>query len=203
MRSQNDLAEAIAAAEFVPNDYFAELDLGAVFSKTQPVEVDLGCGDGSFIVEMAAQNPERNFLGIERLLGRVRSASHKIAHRRLTNARVIRIETSYAIRDLLQPKSIDRFHLMFPDPWPKRRHQNRRIVSRDFLESAHRALKSNGILRITTDQHEYAREIQRLVGETKLFSETPNDDEAIPSSAFQRRFADLGTQIHRLVLRRL
>lgn len=76
------------AVEIVPASYFAPLDLEAIYGRNAPIEVDLGCGDGSFLVEIAAANPARDFLGIERLLGRVRRAHRKITQRELTNARL-------------------------------------------------------------------------------------------------------------------
>src|ERR1700742_4255009 len=93
-KPQADLA---FAPEFVPESYFQALDLEPVFPRRAPLEVDLGCGDGSFLVALAKQNPQRNFLGFERLVGRVRSATRKIAHENLDNARVLRIESSYAV----------------------------------------------------------------------------------------------------------
>ncbi len=118
-----------ADLELIPEDYFAPLDLGQVFPRPGPLEVDLGCGDGRFLVALAERFPERNFLGIEKLAGRVEAACRKGARRGLPNVRVLRIETSYAIQYLLPPASVEVVHLLFPDPWPKERHQRRRIVT--------------------------------------------------------------------------
>src|SRR5438105_2896780 len=106
-----------ANTEIVPENFFAPLDLPAIYGRNAPLEVDLGCGDGAFLVALAEGNPERNFLGIERLAGRTSSARKKIARLGLTNARVLRSETSYVVRHLLPPDSAAVFHLLFPDPW--------------------------------------------------------------------------------------
>jgi tRNA (guanine-N7-)-methyltransferase len=189
------------AVEIVPASYFAPLDLEAIYGRNAPIEVDLGCGDGSFLVEIAAANPARDFLGIERLLGRVRRAHRKITQRELTNARVLRVETSYAVRQMLPADSVALFHLMFPDPWPKRRHWRRRVVTKDFLASIHRALAPHGVLRIATDQTDYFREIERLAGQSAQFviSSDPEPDRA--PSTFEKRFSQSG--IYRLVLRKV
>jgi tRNA (guanine-N7-)-methyltransferase len=76
---------------------FEPLDLRSIFGRRAPVEVDLGCGDGTFLAALAAENPDTDFLGIERLLGRVRSACRKIERNGLTNARILRFEISYAV----------------------------------------------------------------------------------------------------------
>ena len=86
-----ELTTTASSAEIVPANYFAPLDFEAIYGRRAPLEVDLGCGDGSFLTAAAAANPLRNFLGIERLLGRVRSACRKITRRELTNARILRL----------------------------------------------------------------------------------------------------------------
>ena len=187
--------------EIVPANYFAPLDLEAIYGRSAPIEVDLGCGDGSFLVEMAATNPDRDFLGIERLFQRVRKAYRKITARELTNARVLRIETSYAVRQMLPANSVALFHLMFPDPWPKRRHWRRRVVTEEFLTSIHRALAPRGLLRIATDQIGYFREIERLIGQSKQFVLSSEPEPSRPPSTFEERFSEY--EIYRLVLRKV
>jgi tRNA (guanine-N7-)-methyltransferase len=191
-----------AEIEFVPENYFQPLDLESVFRRSAPLEVDLGCGDGSFLAALAKQNPTHDFLGLERLRGRIRSACHKIARQKLDNARVLRVESSYAVAYLIPPDSISAFYLLFPDPWPKRRHQSRRLVNTEFLEAIARALVHNGFFVVATDDHAYFSEIQRLVDGTKKFVlETPNEF-SLPPTTFERHFRERGLEIHRLVLRK-
>src|SRR6266699_1733974 len=81
------------------------LELTKIFPKAQPVEVELGSGDGSFLVEYAGQHPEHNFIGVERLLGRIRKMERKGQRAGLTNLRAVRIESSYFLRYLLPAHS--------------------------------------------------------------------------------------------------
>jgi tRNA (guanine-N7-)-methyltransferase len=187
--------------ELIPETLFAPLDLLATFGREAPLHVDLGCGDGSFLCELASQNPDRNFLGVEKLAGRVVKACRKSA--RLTNVRVLNVENAYAVRYLLPEASAETFYLFFPDPWPKRRHHRRRIVTTDFLDSIHRALTADGILRIATDQSDYFNEIQRLVREHSGFTVVDAEETALPMTKFERRFASAGAPIHRLALRKV
>ena len=191
-----------AAIELVPANYFAPLDLATVFSRPAPLEVDLGCGDGSFLVAMAEKFPERNFLGIERMLGRVRSACGRAARQALSNVRVLRVETSYAVEYLLPPGSVVVAHLLFPDPWPKKRHQRRRIVTKDFLAAMHRLLASDGCFRLATDQADYFDAIRELVVGSTFIDEAAGPEEAFPLTTFERRFRANGAPIYRLVLRK-
>jgi tRNA (guanine-N7-)-methyltransferase len=181
----------------------APLDFDFLFGRSAPVEIDLGCGDGSFITLLARQKLERNFLGIERLVGRVRSTCRKAARENLSNLRVLRVEIAYAVRYLVPPQSVARFHLLFPDPWPKTRHHRRRIVTAEFLESIRNALVPGGILQIATDQADYFEQISRVTAiASGLVIEDPSFDAAHPVSTFEERFCQAGAKTYRLKLRK-
>src|SRR4249920_3512143 len=130
--------------DLVPELQVARLDVAELFGRSAPLHVDLGCGDGSFLCEMAQQFPKRNFLGIERLTKRVEKVRRKAE--KIENVRVLRADTLIAVRYVLPECSVEVFYLLFPDPWPKRRHQFRRIFTRDFLEAIAAALEQDGIL---------------------------------------------------------
>jgi tRNA (guanine-N7-)-methyltransferase len=189
--------------ELVPADCFAPLNLSAIYGRNRALVVDLGCGDGAFLANLAAENPDKNFLGIERLLGRVRTACRKIERTGLTNARIMRFEISYAVERLLPVSSVAAFYVLFPDPWPKRRHAPRRLITETFLLSLHRALRPDGTVRIATDESEYFRQITRLVAQSPHFSVV--DDAPFPAmtSQFEKRFMQAGMAIHRLALRKV
>jgi tRNA (guanine-N7-)-methyltransferase len=187
--------------ELIPDSYVRRLDLPKIFARAAPLHVDLGCGDGSFLSALAERMPEENFLGIERLLGRVRSACRKAA--RIDNMRVIRVETSYAVRYLLPEQSVQVFHLLFPDPWPKRRHQRRRVMTSEFLRSVHCALAPQGVLRIATDQLDYFEQMQRLARADSQFAIVDPDHANLPLTQFERIFQEQGAPIHRLALRKV
>jgi len=191
--------------ELVPETYVAPLDLLAIFGRVAPLQVDLGCGDGSFLCELAHLHQDKNFLGIERLVGRVAKACRKASP--LDNVRVLNVESSYAVGYLLPEASVETFYLLFPDPWPKRRHQRRRIVRLDFLDSIRRALEDGGSLRIATDQLDYFEKIRVLAenysGFTIVDPNVDSDRNDLPLTKFERRFSALGVPIYRLALRKI
>jgi tRNA (guanine-N7-)-methyltransferase len=193
-----------AAAIVVPKTLLTPIDLPAVFGRTARFEVDLGCGDGSLLAALAEQAPQTNFLGIEHLIGRVRGASRKIEDRRLTNARILPEDILYSVQQLLPPASVDVFHLMFPDPWPKRRHYDRRIVNESFLRAIERALKPGGELRIATDHGAYFAAMQVEVRKARgltLITDVRSANGA--ATTFEKHFRTSGVAIHRVVLRKV
>jgi tRNA (guanine-N7-)-methyltransferase len=191
--------------ELIPETYVAHLDLLAIFGRAAPLHVDLGCGDGSFLCELAQRYPGQNFLGIERSVGRVAKACRKADA--LENVRVLNVESSYAVRYLLPETSVETFYLLFPDPWPKRRHQQRRIVKADFLDAIHHALADDGFFRTATDQLSYFEQIRAIACSHSGFAivdanASPAGTD-LPLTKFERRFRGLGAPIYRLALRKI
>jgi tRNA (guanine-N7-)-methyltransferase len=176
------------------------LHLEEIFGCDALLHVDLGCGEGSFLCAMAQRLPEKNFLGIERLAGRVRSAARKAAA--LNNVRLLHIEISYAVRYLLPPGSVETFYLLFPDPWPKRRHHRRRTVTADFVNTLGAALCTGGAIYIATDHLEYFRKIKQIASSVAGLAIADIDVE-VPSSKFATVFQQKGAPIYRLVLRKV
>jgi len=104
----------------------------------------------------------------------------------------------------LPKQSVEVFHLLFPDPWPKRRHQQRRLVTADFLHAIRVALVDDGILRIATDQADYFERMRRIVEKSKDFAVTElNGGDDFPVSTFEERFKSEGAPIYRLELRKI
>lgn len=179
----------------------APLDLLPIFGRLAALQVDLGCGDGDLLCELARRYPQRNFLGIDKLAGRVAKACRKAAA--LENVRVLNVESSYLVRYLLPESSVETFYLLFPDPWPKRRHHRRRILTTDFLDSVHRALEASGILYIATDQRDYFEQIVRVGKNDSRFAVVDFEGVNFPTTKFERRFREQGDPIYRLGLRKI
>jgi tRNA (guanine-N7-)-methyltransferase len=188
-----------AVLEVFSEDLFSPVPLAALFPRLQPVEIDLGSGAGQFLVGAAQRYPDRNFLGVERLLGRVRKTRRQAYQLGLLNLRVLRFDIDHALRCLLPANSVRRFHLSFPDPWPKRRHHRRRVVRPEFFEAAHAALQPGGDLWIKTDHEGYFAWICKLVPETRFQLASCCDDE-YPSTDFEDLFTAKQLPIYRLRL---
>src|SRR5438552_9847510 len=140
------------------------LDLTTLFPKSQPLEVELGSGDGSFLVNYATLHTERNFIGVERLLGRIRKMDKKGRRANLTNLRGIRIESSYFLEYLLPAHSAAALHIYFPDPWPKRKHRRHRLINERFPTLARQALAPGGTVFLRTDDRDYFEQMAAVFG---------------------------------------
>jgi tRNA (guanine-N7-)-methyltransferase len=200
----NVLPRPAMAGEFVPADYFRRLGRSELCRDGRPLEVDLGCGDGSFLMEMAGYYAERDFLGVERLLGRVRKVCKKVTRRGLENARVLRLESRYVVEWLLPEEAVSRLHLLCPDPWPKVRHHRRRLVQVEFLDAVRRALVPGGEFLFMTDHEDYFRWAEEKVAAFGGFERLEWNEESFfyPKTDFQQLWESEGKVMWRLRCRK-
>jgi tRNA (guanine-N7-)-methyltransferase len=183
---------------FRPENWFKPLDWRTVFPREQPLEIDLGCGTGSFLLWAARTYPQRSFLGVERLLRRLRRVDRKAVRGGLENVRLMRIEATYLISKLIPDSSVSTYHVLFPDPWPKRRHHGRRLISPDFLVEVHRTMTPDGVVNCATDHEEYFQWIQQAFARSARFAEA--EPAVLPPEArteFEKEFVAAGKQVHR------
>jgi tRNA (guanine-N7-)-methyltransferase len=189
---------------YKPASYVERLDWDALFGRRQPTEVELGSGDGSFLAKYATLHPERNFLGVERLLGRLRKLNKKGLRAGLMNLALLRLEASYVIEFMIPPESIDALHVYFPDPWPKRKHRKNRLINERFTDMAANALKVGGIVYLRTDDLDYFQQMTRVFGGNARFGavETPAELSEVVTD-FERNFHLRGVATNRAAYRRI
>ncbi|MBP7951489.1 MAG: tRNA (guanosine(46)-N7)-methyltransferase TrmB [Verrucomicrobiales bacterium] len=186
--------------ELIPADYFRLLRPEEIFpdALAAPCEIDVGCGDGSFLIRMAEHFPDRNFLGLERLQGRVRKVARAADRLGLTNVRVLRLESSYVLGWLLPEGLATRIHLLFPDPWPKKRHHHHRFVNAENLAAIHRVLRPGGQFLFKTDHEEYFQAASGIVDAMPCFRRAwpLSDGEFYPLTDFEQQWLKQGKSIH-------
>lgn len=192
--------------EYVPLDYFRRARLEEIFPERPdlPAELDLGCGDGGFLLAMAARFPDRNFLGVERLLGRARGVARRAIRQNLQNVRILRLDSNYAVHWLLPPESFQRIHLLFPDPWPKKRHHRRRLFQPAFLRAIHHLLAPDGEFLFKTDHAGYFEQARAVVDSPRFLELLPwhPSDFFYPETDFERQWRGAGREIYKLRLRK-
>ena len=122
---------------------------------SRPLEIEVGCGSGGFLTRRAQANPGCDFLGIERMLGRVRSFAGKCVRGRIPNARVLRLEALYTFHYLLPAHHARTVYALFQDPWPKKKHHSHRLFGPLFLNALWKRLAIGGRIEFVTDHREY------------------------------------------------
>jgi tRNA (guanine-N7-)-methyltransferase len=130
------------------------LSFEKIFGNTHPVEFEIGCGKGKFLAGRAASFPDTNFIGIDRVAKWMQRAQKKKEKQEITNLLFLKAN-AYEIIERIPFESVSIFHVYFPDPWPKRRHQKRRLVNAEFLKWLSDRLKKGGAIEIATDHEDY------------------------------------------------
>jgi tRNA (guanine-N7-)-methyltransferase len=134
-----------------------KVDLAAIFGRNAPVTLEIGFGDGRSLLKLAAENPDRNFIGIEVYKAGIVKLLVGIHQRGLTNIRVFCADAIEVLKNCVPEHSLEQVLLFFPDPWPKARHHKRRIVQNEFIQLIASKLQGNGIFHMATDWEEYAQ----------------------------------------------
>lgn len=135
-------------------------DLDAVFGRTAPRVLEIGFGDGEALVEMAAAEPARDFIGTEVHRPGVGHCLIQAESAGVDNLRVTTLDADDVLSHCLTADTLAAIHVFFPDPWPKKRHHKRRLIQPAFLDQAARVLASDGVLHVATDWPDYAEWIE-------------------------------------------
>lgn len=185
------------------------LNLAAIFGNSNPVYLEIGCGNGEALANMALQHPERNYIGIEVHGPGVGHLLLKLAGQNSTNARICRHDAVEVLRDMLPDASLAGVYLFFPDPWHKKRHHKRRIVQADFVEMLAQKIQPGGFFHAATDWWDYARHMLDLFnGYAEIFVNqmpqggySPRPAER-PLTRFEQRGQRLGHAVWDLIFTR-
>jgi len=137
-----------------------------IFGNQNPVEVEIGIGKGTFLLDQAKSRPDTNFFGIEYARWYWRYASDRLRRHGCHNARTVRAEAAYFLSEFVPHASVSVLHIYFPDPWPKKRHHKRRLIQPPFMQQVVRVLLPGGRLQVVTDHQQYFEQIEQVVGST-------------------------------------
>lgn len=202
--TQADLPLSDVAPIIDPRDWFGD-------RAHLPLEIEIGSGKGTFLVQQAPQQPDVNFLGIEWAGEFFRYAADRVRRNDISNVRVLHADAVEFIRHRFPAAICTVIHLYFPDPWPKKRHHKRRSIQDQSLSDFHSILQCGGQLRIVTDHDDYWQWIEEHVARAEaLFAREPF---APPSAAdatatelvgtnFERKYRREGRPFHAMTLRR-
>ena len=189
------------------------IDLGRWFGPqraSNPLELEVGSGKGTFLVQQAMQTPDINYVGIEYTRQFWLYAADRCRRHGLNNVKLVHAEAAFFIRNFVPDGCFTQAHVYFPDPWPKKRHHKRRLIQVPFLRELAGTLKPDALLRMVTDHTDYFQWMQQQVVQVAdlympLPFESPQSAGAgeLVGTNFERKYRRQGRPFHALILRRL
>lgn len=201
--------EYIANCEYVINDPtdYKGLWNKEIFSNSNSIHIEIGMGKGQFITQMAANNPDINYLGIERYSSVLLRAATKFEKKPLDNLRFLCVDAR-KLTDIFDKNEIDRIYLNFSDPWPKDRHAKRRLTSPIFLELYSEIIREDGLLEFKTDNTNLFDYSIMTIDESSLWEmcnytydlhNEPSMNEGNIMTEYEEKFVGQGNPIHKLI----
>jgi len=175
---------------------FVLLDFEEVFGNRNRVVVEIGSGKGRFVIASAMEQPDVNFIAIEKSLHYYRVIRDRVEKRGLRNVRVINHDAFLVLQKMFADKSVSELHIYFPDPWPRKREQKRRIIRPEALEQMRRVLVDSGSGIYVTDHREYFEAAKPLIAEffrTETRIPAPADP---PRTNYEAKYRAQGREIY-------
>ena len=182
------------------------LDLDGLFDRGAKRVLEIGSGMGETTAQIAASQPENDFLAIEVHTPGVGSLLKQIEAAGLTNVRVIQHDAVEVLEHMIAPEALDGIHIFFPDPWPKKRHHKRRLIQPPFAKLLASRLKRGGYVHVATDWEEYAQQILQVLSAEALLANTAESYAPRPGyrplTKFEERGLKLGHGVWDVIFRR-
>ena len=175
---------------------FHRLDPETLFGNAQPVILEIGSGKGRFLISTAMERPEVNLIGIEKSLHYHRVIRERVLKRHLRNVRLINHDAFLVLRDMIPDASISELHIYFPDPWPRKREQKRRIIRPEVLREMRRVLVDGGSGIYVTDHQSYFEVAAPLIeAEFRAERRVPGPDD-VPRTNYEAKYRAEGRAIY-------
>jgi len=169
------------------SNYSSPMDLQNLFPRPGPLQIEIGSGKGTFLLNQARLHPDINYLGIEWANKYHLYSVNRMFRWQVSNVRLLRCDAGYFIARYIPAGKISVFHIYFPDPWPKTRHHKRRFFTLNNILQVIRCLEAGGQLRLITDHADYFEIIQQL-----LLSHPQIASHFVPIDFFPADAADAG-----------
>lgn len=164
------------------------------------VELDLGCGKGNFTIQLAMKYPERSILAADIMIGRLRKLAQKAFAYKISNIRPFKVEAWQLFGMCLPDNSIDRLHILCPDPWPKERHRSHKLLSSEFIGRIYTKLKRQGVLHFSTDDKSYFEFVVNNIEKSGLFEKNEKKIKDIIDlkTDFEKRWNKLNYKVNHM-----
>ena len=190
------------------DDYFLDVDewpdWESQFGNKNPLKLEIGFGMGNFLIEMAAQEPQTNFIGMDFYHKGIRKLMTRIKKLQLENIRVAYGDVRFKIPLLFKDNELDTIYINFPDPWPKKRHIKRRLIKPEFVKMIGEKLVDEGRVYLATDFEPYAMEMLQYFNSNPSFHNLDSNSgflesrDNLPKTKYQKNFINAGHKIYYL-----
>jgi tRNA (guanine-N7-)-methyltransferase len=174
------------------------LDLNHIFGRNNPKIIEIGFGMGTATWQIARDNPNNDYLGIEVHNPGVGSLLMAIEQHQLSNIRIIRYDAVAVLKHMITDNTIDGFHIYFPDPWHKKRHHKRRIIQNELVLLLCNKLKQKGYIHLATDWKDYAIWMLNILNNIPTLKNTSITNDFVPRPTFRpvTKFEDRGIKLN-------
>ncbi|WP_462137039.1 tRNA (guanosine(46)-N7)-methyltransferase TrmB [Candidatus Mycalebacterium sp.] len=194
----------LRSAAFDVSEHLPPISKQTLFGDSKPVTLDIGCGDGEFLLELARLMPDFNHVGVEVKAGRFVKAVRNAEKSGAQNLKYIHLDGLLAV-GLFAFATFDRVYINFPDPWPKDRHRKHRIVNADFASVLARVITGGGRFEIVSDHDEYIERCTEVFTRSKMFRRISGGEAPLsypgdrPQTRFEKIFREQGAEIKYLI----
>ena len=171
-----------------------------IFPKNYPMKLEIGFGNGSFIIDMAMKEPRTYFVGLDMYHKGIRKTISRAEKRLIENIHIVYGDARHRIQSIFQDESLEAIYINFPDPWPKKRHTKRRLITANFVETLSNKLIPSGELKIATDCATYASDMLTFLENSSLKNKAGSfqfsfSRENIPQSKYEKNYLNQGKKI--------
>ncbi|MER3446630.1 MAG: tRNA (guanosine(46)-N7)-methyltransferase TrmB [Candidatus Dadabacteria bacterium] len=185
-------------------EYYLPLNLSLVFGNQTESALEIGSGDGDFLIEMARRKADWNFIGIEIKGKRFRKAVRRAEGEKIRNVKFLVMDAQIAIEEVFPSNTFIEVYINFPDPWPKEKHKKHRIINTDFIEKLSLIMKPEGVLEVASDHKEYISYILDVLDKMSMFRcafPSPGYVSGLtnrPHTKYEMEFREKGKEIYYL-----
>ena len=189
------------------SESYIPLELSQVYGNMNDFVLEIGFGDGDFLIDMAERHPKKNYLGLEIKTKRFKIAVKRSRNYENENLKFLHMNANIAVEEIFIENTFSQVYINFPDPWPKDKHHKHRIINPDFLGNLSKIMKEDGILEIASDHKDYIEHAFDVFKDITFFTSMypqpgyVNDIPNRPYTKYEREFREEGREIFYLMFK--